>query len=75
VRRARYPHCRSIILRGSSFVGTTAVKFNATSAISVVVNASGFITATVPASATTGSITVTNAGGITTSKTSCKVLP
>jgi uncharacterized repeat protein (TIGR03803 family) len=63
-----------ITLRGSAFVGTTAVTFNGTSAASVV-DASGYITATVPPGATTGTISVTNAEGTTTSKTSFTVLP
>jgi uncharacterized repeat protein (TIGR03803 family) len=63
-----------ITLLGSAFVGTTAVKFNGTSAASVV-DASGYITAIVPAGATSGTISVTNAGGTTTSKSSFTVLP
>jgi uncharacterized repeat protein (TIGR03803 family) len=63
-----------ITLRGSAFVGTTAVTFNGKSAASVV-DASGYITATVPAGATSGTISVTNAGGTTTSKSSFTVLP
>src|SRR5580658_718427 len=63
-----------ITLRGSAFVGTTAVTFNGTLAASVV-DASGYITATVPAGATSGTISVTNAGGTTTSKSSFTVLP
>jgi uncharacterized repeat protein (TIGR03803 family) len=63
-----------ITLRGSAFVGTTAVTFNGTSGASVV-DASGYITATVPPGATSGPITVTNAGGTTTSKSSFTVLP
>jgi uncharacterized repeat protein (TIGR03803 family) len=63
-----------ITLRGSAFVGTTAVMFNGMSAASVV-DASGYITATVPALATSGTISVTNAGGTTTSKSSFTVLP
>jgi uncharacterized repeat protein (TIGR03803 family) len=63
-----------ITLRGSAFVGTTVVTFNGTSAASVV-DASGYITATVPPGATSGPITVTNAGGTTTSKSSFTVLP
>jgi hypothetical protein len=50
------------------------VTFNGTSAASVV-DASGYITATVPPGATTGTISVTNAEGTTTSKTSFTVLP
>jgi uncharacterized repeat protein (TIGR03803 family) len=63
-----------ITLMGSAFVGTTAVTFNGTSAPSVV-DASGYITATVPPGATSGTISVTNAGGTTTSKNSFTVLP
>src|SRR5580658_2605815 len=63
-----------ITLRGSAFVGTTAVTFNGKSA-AWVVDASGYITATVPMGATSGPISVTNAGGITTSKSSFTVLP
>ncbi len=63
-----------ITLRGSAFVGTTAVTFNGTSA-AFVVDASGYIVATVPSGATSGPITVTNAGGTTTSKSSFTVLP
>jgi uncharacterized repeat protein (TIGR03803 family) len=63
-----------ITLRGSAFVGRTAVTFNGTSAVSVV-DASGYITAIVPALATSGTISVTNAGGTTTSKNSFTVLP
>jgi uncharacterized repeat protein (TIGR03803 family) len=63
-----------ITLRGSAFVGTTAVTFNGISAAPVV-DASGYLTATVPSGATSGPITVTNAGGTTTSKTSFTVLP
>jgi uncharacterized repeat protein (TIGR03803 family) len=64
-----------ITLRGSAFAGTTAVTFfNGMSAVSVV-DASGYITATVPPGAASGPITVTNAGGTTTSKSSFTVLP
>lgn len=63
-----------ITLRGSAFVGTTAVSFSGTSA-AFVVDASGYITATVPAGAASGPISVTNAGGTTTSKSSFTVLP
>jgi hypothetical protein len=55
-----------VTIRGSNFVGTTAVTFNGVSAPFKVLNVQ-FITATVPAGATSGSITVTNAGGATTS--------
>ncbi len=63
-----------ITLKGSAFVGTTAVTFNGTSA-ALVVDAAGYITATVPPGATSGPISVSNAGGTATSKTSFTVLP
>jgi uncharacterized repeat protein (TIGR03803 family) len=55
-----------VTIRGSNFIGTTAVTFNGVSAPFKVLNVQ-FITATVPAGATSGSITVTNAGGATAS--------
>jgi uncharacterized repeat protein (TIGR03803 family) len=64
-----------VTLHGSAFVGTTAVTFfNGASAVAVV-DASGYITATVPAGAISGPISVTNAGGTTTSTKSFTVLP
>ena len=55
-----------VTIRGSNFIGTTAVTFNGVSAAFKVLNVQ-FITATVPVGATSGSITVTNAGGSTVS--------
>jgi uncharacterized repeat protein (TIGR03803 family) len=63
-----------ITLRGSAFVGATAVKFNGTSA-AIVVDASGFITATVPSGASSGTISVTTPAGTTASTKSFTVLP
>jgi len=51
-----------VIITGSNFIGATAVKFNTTAAEFSVDNA-GQITATVPAGATTGKITVTGPVG------------
>jgi uncharacterized repeat protein (TIGR03803 family) len=65
---------QKVMVSGTSFVGTTAVTFHGTSS-SFVVNASGFVTATVPAGATSGRISVTTAGGIATSKNDFTVLP
>ena len=62
-----------VTVQGSAFVGATAVAFNGTSA-TFTVNGSGFITAIVPAGATTGPITVTTRGGKATSKKSFTVL-
>jgi hypothetical protein len=55
-----------VTIRGSNFIGTTAVTFNGVSAAFKVLNVQ-FLTATVPAGATSGPIAVTNAGGSTTS--------
>lgn len=51
-----------VLIRGSNFIGTTAVTFNGVSASFHVLNTQ-FISATVPAGATTGPIAITNAGG------------
>jgi uncharacterized repeat protein (TIGR03803 family) len=56
------------------YIGATSVQFNGTSA-KFVIDGSEFITATVPAGATTGPISVTNAEGTVTSKQSFKVIP
>ena len=55
-----------VTIRGNNFIGTTAVTFNGASATFKVLNAN-FITATVPAGATTGPVAVTNPGGTTVS--------
>lgn len=55
-----------IVLLGTSLNGTTAVSFNGTPATFTTVSKTAIIT-TVPAGATTGSITVTTPGGVLTS--------
>jgi uncharacterized repeat protein (TIGR03803 family) len=55
-----------VLIRGSHFIGTTAVTFNGVSAAFTVLNTQ-FISATVPAGATSGPITITNAAGTTVS--------
>jgi hypothetical protein len=64
----------SVTITGTTFTGATAVKFYGLTA-SFTVNSSTQITATVPANATTGSITVTTPGGTATSATSFTVAP
>jgi len=56
----------TVLMNGHNFIGTTAVSFNGVSASFQVLNAQ-FVSATVPAGATTGPVTVTNAGGKATS--------
>jgi uncharacterized repeat protein (TIGR03803 family) len=56
----------TVLINGHNFVGTTAVSFNGVSASFQVLNTQ-FVSATVPAGATTGPVTVTNAGGTVTS--------
>jgi len=57
----------SVTITGSGFAGTTAVAFNGTPATVFTVNSNTQITATVPAAATTGKISVTNPAGTATS--------
>jgi uncharacterized repeat protein (TIGR03803 family) len=65
---------KKVTISGGSFVGTTGVSFNGTSA-TFTVKSTNTVTTIVPSGATTGPITVTNAGGSTTSVQSFTVLP
>ncbi|HEY6765174.1 MAG TPA: choice-of-anchor tandem repeat GloVer-containing protein [Candidatus Sulfotelmatobacter sp.] len=56
----------TVLINGHSFIGTTAVSFNGVSASFHVLNTQS-VSATIPAGATTGPVTVTNAGGKATS--------
>jgi len=62
-----------VTISGAGFLGTTDVQFNGVSATFTVVD-SGTITTNVPAGATSGKISVTNAGGTSKSPTSFKVI-
>lgn len=62
----------NVSITGSNFTFASAVKFNGTSA-SFAVNSGTSITATVPAGATTGTISVTTPGGTGTSSSSFTV--
>lgn len=62
----------TFLLQGSHFVGTTGVSINGVGAKFSVLTAN-FIRVTVPAGATTGKISVTNAGGTATSAKSFTV--
>ena len=64
----------SITITGNNFSTASAVKFNGTTA-SYTVNSNNQISTTVPAGATTGNISVTNACGVTTSSGTFTVPP
>src|SRR5467141_1932861 len=61
------PAGTSVTLTGSGFTGTTGVTFNATAATTFTVTSDTQVSATVPAGATTGKISVTNTAGTGTS--------
>jgi len=63
-----------VTITGSAFTGATAAKFNGIAA-AFTVNSSTQITATVPATATTGPISVTSPGGTATSAATFTVAP
>ena len=65
---------QKVTISGGHFVGTTRVTFNGKSA-TFTVKSTNTVTATVPTGATSGPITVTNAGGSTTSTASFTVAP
>jgi len=56
----------TVTLTGTNFIGATAVKFNGVNATSFTVNSATSITAVVPQSATTGTITVETPNGTAT---------
>ena len=64
----------SVTIIGANFVSVNGVTFNGVSAVSPAVNSSAQITATVPASATTGPISVTTASGTAQSASSFTVV-
>ena len=68
------PIGQHVTISGIHFVGTTKVSFNGTGA-TFTVKSTNTITATVPAGATSGPITVTNAGGSFRSTANFTVLP
>lgn len=64
-----------ITILGSGFVGTVGVSFNGTPAITVTKVSATQLTATLPAGATTGPISVITAGGLATSTSNFTVPP
>jgi uncharacterized repeat protein (TIGR03803 family) len=72
----RYGKVGSVVqIPGTGLTGTTAVSFNGVPASSFTVFGDTFMSATVPAGATTGPVTVTTPTGTLTSKVSFSVLP
>ncbi len=65
---------QTVEILGQGFTGTTSVKFGSGSAAFTVVSDT-YLTATVPSSGTTGTVTVATPGGTLKSKQSFKVLP
>ena len=65
----------SVVITGTNFTGATAVNFNGLSATSYSINSSIQITATLPAGATTGPISVTTSSGTGTSSSNFTVNP
>jgi uncharacterized repeat protein (TIGR03803 family) len=65
---------KTVQFLGQGFTGTTGVSFNGTPAAFTVVSDT-FLTATVPAGATTGSVTVTTPSGTLTSNKQFRVTP
>ncbi len=68
------PGATGVIITGTNFTGSTAVAFNGVQA-SFIVNSATQITATVPYSATTGTVSVTTPAGTGTSASSFTVKP
>lgn len=64
----------SVVISGANFAGATAVRFNGVGAGTFTVNGATQITASVPAGAPTGPITVTTGGGTATSGSPFTVL-
>lgn len=69
------PAGTQVAITGSGFTGTTTVKFGGVKATAFTVNSGTSITATVPAGAKTGKVSVTTAGGSVSSKDVFTVTP
>jgi hypothetical protein len=55
-----------VTIKGSSFTGTTQISFGGVNATNFTVNSNTQVTATVPAGARTGKISITTVGGMGT---------
>lgn len=69
------PQGTEVVITGVNFVGATVVKFNTTNATALTVDSNTQISATVPAGAATGAITVTTGYGSVVSGSAFSVLP
>jgi uncharacterized repeat protein (TIGR03803 family) len=67
------PVGKKVTITGISLTGTTAVSFNGVAASEITVNSNKKVTVTVPTGATTGTISITTAGGTATSATNFEV--
>jgi hypothetical protein len=65
---------KTVQILGQGFTGTTAVSFNGTPS-AFTIKSDTYITATVPAGATTGVVSVTTPGGTLTSNVVYRVQP
>ncbi len=65
----------SVVITGTQFTGATQVRFHTTAATSFTINSATQITATVPAGALTGPLSVLTAGGMSQSATAFQVFP
>lgn len=64
----------TVTISGSSFIGTTSVKFNGVEASSFTVVSASSITAVIPVGATSGKITVSNPSKSATSRSSLSII-
>ena len=64
----------TVTITGTNLTAATSVSFNGTAATNFTVNSATQITATISSGATTGTITVTTAGGTVTSSTSLSII-
>ena len=66
---------KTVFIQGQGFTAATSVSFNGTASTGVHIPSATYLTATVPAGATTGSVSVTTAGVTLTSNQPFRVTP